>query len=267
MLLRAAIALVALLIGGEDAFAQASSTWFLAEGVSNAIFDQDILVGNPSATPLTVTVELFPAADALFTGTNPRTFVLPATGRLTVNLKQAFPGLNGAASAQVSAVLQGTSTPADIVVERSLFFPQDRAPLRGRERRQRSAVGGHALDAGRGLRRRIRDVHPVDQSRRGAGDGHRALPARQRDDHHRAGRDSPGRPGDPVADGRRRARHRGLLDRRRGDRSDRRRARDVLRRTAQRARRAWRDRRAEPPGTSPKASPVATRASRSRRSC
>jgi lysophospholipase L1-like esterase len=131
MLLRAALVLVALLVGADDAIAQVSSTWFLAEGVSNAIFDQDILVGNPSSVPLTVTVELFPSADAQFTGTNPRTFTLPATGRLTVNLKQAFPGLNGAASAQVSAVQQGSSTAADIVVERSLFVPQDRAPYAG----------------------------------------------------------------------------------------------------------------------------------------
>jgi lysophospholipase L1-like esterase len=131
MSLRAVLILIVLLIGCGDALAQASSTWFLAEGVSNAVFDQDILVGNPSATALTVTVELFPAADAIFTGANPVSLPLPATGRLTVNLKQAFPGLNGAASAQVTAAVQGSSTPADIVVERSLFFPQNRAPYAG----------------------------------------------------------------------------------------------------------------------------------------
>lgn len=120
-----------LFAAAADAGAQGASTWFLAEGVSNAVFDQDVLVGNPSGTALTVTVELFPAADAQFSGTNPVTFPLPATGRLTVNLKQSFPGLNGAASARVSAVVQGTSTPADIVVERSLFFPQNTAPYAG----------------------------------------------------------------------------------------------------------------------------------------
>jgi lysophospholipase L1-like esterase len=131
MSLRAAVFLIALLMGCNDALAQASSTWFLAEGVSNGVFDQDILVGNPSATALTVTVELFPAADAIFTGANPVSFQLPATGRLTVNLKQAFSELNGAASARITAAVQGSSTPADIVVERSLFFPQDRSPYAG----------------------------------------------------------------------------------------------------------------------------------------
>ncbi len=126
------VLLVALcLIGVTKASAQSASTWFLAEGASNATFDEDILVGNPSASALTITVELFPAPDALFSGTNPVTFALPATGRLTVNLKQSFPGLNGSASARVSAVVQGTTTPADIVVERSMFFPQSAAPYAG----------------------------------------------------------------------------------------------------------------------------------------
>lgn len=123
--------LVMLLCCSTDAFAQSASTWFLAEGASNAIFDEDILVGNPSGAALTVSVQLLPGSDAIFTGPNPVTFTLPATGRLTVNLKQSFPGLNGAASARVSAVIKGTDTPADIIVERSLFFPQDAVPYGG----------------------------------------------------------------------------------------------------------------------------------------
>ncbi len=119
------------LLGIAEAAAQPASTWFLAEGASNATFDQDILVGNPSANALTITVELFPAPDAQFASPNPVSFPLPATARLTVNLKQWFPGLNGAASARVSAVVKNTSTPADIVVERSMFFPQGSAPYAG----------------------------------------------------------------------------------------------------------------------------------------
>lgn len=127
------IALAVLLLCGaaSSAGAQAAATWFLAEGASNGTFDEDILVGNPSPGTLTVTVRLLPAEDAVLTGSNTRTFTLPGTGRLTVNLARDFPGLNGAASAEVSAVVQGTTTSADIVVERSMFFPRTGTPYAG----------------------------------------------------------------------------------------------------------------------------------------
>ena len=105
--------------------AQDASRWFLAEGASNAVLEEEILVANPGALALTVTVTLLPdpsatiAPGALLT----RSFALDAASRLTVRVAQEFPGLNGAASARVSAVLAGTSTPADIVVERSMYFP------------------------------------------------------------------------------------------------------------------------------------------------
>ncbi|MBA2354623.1 MAG: hypothetical protein H0V80_08150, partial [Acidobacteria bacterium] len=120
------LVLAVVLVSGSAAVAaaQGASRWFLAEGASNGTFDEDILVGNPSAGTLSVMVRLLPAADAVLTGSNPRTFTLPGTGRLTVNLAREFPGLNGAASAEVSAVVQGTTSPADIVVERSMFFPR-----------------------------------------------------------------------------------------------------------------------------------------------
>lgn len=127
--------LAGLLVGGvaAPAAAQGSSTWFLAEGASNGTFDEDILVGNPSASILTVTVTLLPAPDAIIApgGLLEKAFALPATGRLTVNVHKEFPALNGAASARVSAVVQNTSTPADIVVERSMFFPLSGTPYAG----------------------------------------------------------------------------------------------------------------------------------------
>lgn len=134
MALRFFLALLFCVGAAPSAFAQGASTWFLAEGASNGTFDEDILVGNPATSALTVTVRLLPAPDAIVTpagATLERTFPLPATGRLTVSLKRDFPGLNGAASAQVSAVVQGTSTPADIVVERSMFFPLTGTPYAG----------------------------------------------------------------------------------------------------------------------------------------
>ena len=105
--------------------AQDASRWFLAEGASNAVLEEEILVGNPGVSDLTVTVTLLPDASAqLATGMAlTRTFPLKATARLTIRLAQAFAGLNGAASATVSAVIAGTTTPADIVVERSMYFP------------------------------------------------------------------------------------------------------------------------------------------------
>jgi len=139
MLVRFLLALLFCVGATPPVSAQGASTWFLAEGASNGTFDEDILVGNPSSSALTVTVKLLPAPDAVITpGTVlEKPFALPATGRLTVNLKRDFlgpdarPGINGAASAQVSAVLQGTSTPADIVVERSMFFPLTGTPYAG----------------------------------------------------------------------------------------------------------------------------------------
>ncbi|AMY09924.1 IPT/TIG domain protein [Luteitalea pratensis] len=106
-------------------WAQDTSRWFLAEGASNAVLEEEILVGNPGAYDLTVTVTLLPDPSAqLAPGTTlSRAFPLQATGRLTVRVAQAFPGLNGAASATVSAVRAGTSTPENIVVERSMYFP------------------------------------------------------------------------------------------------------------------------------------------------
>ncbi len=126
---------LALCVGaGVPAAAQSASTWFLAEGASNGTFDEDILVGNPSASTLSVTVTLLPSPDAVITPSGTaleKVFLLPATGRLTVNLRREFPALNGAASAQVSAVVKDTSTPADIVVERSMFFPLVGTPYAG----------------------------------------------------------------------------------------------------------------------------------------
>ena len=105
--------------------AQDASRWFLAEGASNGVLEEEILVGNPGGSALTVTITLLPDPSAIIApgALLSRTFALDAASRLTVRVAQEFPGLNGAASARVSAVIAGTSTPADIVVERSMYFP------------------------------------------------------------------------------------------------------------------------------------------------
>ena len=132
MLLRIALTLLLCVGAAAPAFAQAS-TWFLAEGASNGTFDEDILVGNPSPGTVSVTLTLLPAPDAVIgPGTVlEKAFTLPGTGRLTLNLRREFPGFSGAASARVSAFVQGTATPADIVVERSMFFPLTGTPYAG----------------------------------------------------------------------------------------------------------------------------------------
>ena len=133
MFLRIALALLLCGSAVTPAFAQGASTWFLAEGASNGTFDEDILVGNPSPGTVTVTVKLLPAPDAVIAANSvlEKAFAVPGTGRLTVNIRREFPGLNGATSAQVSAVVQGTATPASIVVERSMFFPLAATPYAG----------------------------------------------------------------------------------------------------------------------------------------
>lgn len=114
-----------LLLASPPAHAQDASRWFLAEGASNAVLDQEILVANPGTSALTVTVRLLPDPSAVIApgAVLTKTFPLGAASRLTVRVAQEFPGLNGAASAEVSAVVNNSTTPADIVVERSMYFP------------------------------------------------------------------------------------------------------------------------------------------------
>ncbi|WP_239493040.1 IPT/TIG domain-containing protein [Luteitalea sp. TBR-22] len=116
----AALAALALLATVPHAFAQGASTWFLAEGANNSTFTEEILVGNPSSQALTVTVTLLPQADAQ-APTLTKSFPLAASSRLTVRLGSDF-NLNGSASARVTAVVANTTTPADIVVERTMYF-------------------------------------------------------------------------------------------------------------------------------------------------
>ncbi len=119
----ALVTVVLALWSAAPAAGQGASRWFLAEGASNALLEQEILVVNPSSTPVDVTVTLLPDASANVTGSTQKVFPLGATSRLTVHVGKEFPGLNGASSAEVSAVRSGTSTPADIVVERTVYFP------------------------------------------------------------------------------------------------------------------------------------------------
>lgn len=123
MPIKLSLVLCLLLTAAAPARSQTSSTWFLAEGASNALFNEDILVANPNTSAVTVTITLLPQPGALTSGPDSKAYALPALSRGTYNLKTEFPNLNGAASAQVSAVTTPGGSPADIVVERSMYFP------------------------------------------------------------------------------------------------------------------------------------------------
>lgn len=123
----ALLAIAAVLILSPAASAQGLDRWFLAEGANNALFTGEILIGNPSQQDLDVTVRLLPQADAVLTQPVSKTFPLNRTSRLTVRLGADF-GLNGSASAEVTAVVRGTGTPADVVVERTMYFPDGSQP-------------------------------------------------------------------------------------------------------------------------------------------
>ena len=117
----AALLALVLVASPSSLAAQSLSRWFLAEGANNAIFAGEILVGNPSSQTLEVTIRLLPQPDAAPLAELIRTFELKPTSRRTIRLGADF-GLNGSASAEVTAVVAGSSTPADIVVERSMYF-------------------------------------------------------------------------------------------------------------------------------------------------
>ena len=89
--------------------------------------------------------------------------------------------LNGSASARVTAVLASdNATPADIVVERTMEFPGAAQPGSHNASGVTQAGLSESLDAGRGVRRRLRDVRARRQPERDADDGAGHVPDRHR---------------------------------------------------------------------------------------
>jgi autotransporter-associated beta strand protein len=104
--------------GHESAGVTAPSTsWFLAEGATGTFFETFVLLANPNAIDVRATVRFLP------TGGNPvnKEKVIPANGRLTLNIEQEDPSL---ASAPVATTV---SSLLPIIVERSQYWP-DPAP-------------------------------------------------------------------------------------------------------------------------------------------
>jgi RTX calcium-binding nonapeptide repeat (4 copies) len=100
--------------GHESAGVPAGATsWFLAEGATGSFFTTFVLVGNPNPAPANVTMTFLTDGGQ----TVVRNKVVPANGRLTVNIATEDPIL---ASAAVS-----TTVTADqpVVAERAMYWP------------------------------------------------------------------------------------------------------------------------------------------------
>jgi hypothetical protein len=104
--------------GHESAGVTAPSTsWFLAEGATGTFFETFILLANPNPIDVTATVRFLPAGGSAVT----KTKVIPANGRVTLNIEQED------ASLASVAVATTVTTLLPIIVERSQYWP-DPAP-------------------------------------------------------------------------------------------------------------------------------------------
>jgi hypothetical protein len=91
-----------------------NTVWFLAEGASNAFFEEDILIGNPNNAPTQVRLTLLPEGG---TAVVVPTFSVAATSRYTVNVEEFLPQ-----GGSVSAVVESLDN-LPIVVERTMTWP------------------------------------------------------------------------------------------------------------------------------------------------
>jgi lysophospholipase L1-like esterase len=107
------VAVLAVLGTVTTAEAQAYRRWYLAEGAANTFFNETILIGNPSATPANVTIQLLPEGQPPLA---PIPIVVAATSRYTFNVN----GVTGLPPGAVSAIVDSD---VDIVVERSMTWP------------------------------------------------------------------------------------------------------------------------------------------------
>jgi hypothetical protein len=90
-----------------------SNTWFLAEGATGSFFETFVLLANPNAIDVTARLTFLPSTG----GQVIKTKVIPANGRLTLNIEQED------ASLASVAVATSVSAPLPIIVERSQYWP------------------------------------------------------------------------------------------------------------------------------------------------
>jgi len=89
-----------------------ATSWFLAEGATGTFFETFVLLANANAIDVTATVRFLPAAGTIVT----KTKVIPANGRLTLNIEQED------ASLAAVAVATTVGAPLPIIVERSQYW-------------------------------------------------------------------------------------------------------------------------------------------------
>ena len=100
--------------GHESAGVPAGATsWFLAEGATGSFFTTFVLVGNPNPAPANVTMTFLTDGGQ----TVVRNKVVPANGRLTVNIATEDPILANAAVSTTVAADQ------PVVAERAMYWP------------------------------------------------------------------------------------------------------------------------------------------------
>lgn len=112
--------LLACLASGVAASAQtappAQTTWYLAEGATNAFFEEEILIGNPNATAADIEITFLPANQPSVV----HTFTMSATSRRTVRVNDVK-GLENTGA--VSAVVR-CKNGLPIVVERTMYWAE-----------------------------------------------------------------------------------------------------------------------------------------------
>jgi hypothetical protein len=93
-------------------------TWYFGEGVSNGFFDETITIFNPTTTPVTGYLNIVTpnGANQSFPYSVPT-----GPGRTEIRVNNIWAG--GDHGTSVTAVVNGTSTPANVVVQRTLRWP------------------------------------------------------------------------------------------------------------------------------------------------
>jgi hypothetical protein len=113
MFTRVALAGAMMLGVSSLAAAQQHRTWYLAEGATNAFFQEEILIANPTDTAANITIAFLPKGKAELS--HPLTVAAHSRYTLRVN------DIAGLEDANASAVV--TSDNTDILVERSMYWP------------------------------------------------------------------------------------------------------------------------------------------------
>lgn len=105
---------------GSGAVTAGARNWFLAEGSTGRLFEMFVLISNPNAFDVSATVQYMTPAGLARTETRN----LPANSRTTIPV-DSLPGLgNTDVSCSISAS-------ADIIVERSMYWPGAPGPWHG----------------------------------------------------------------------------------------------------------------------------------------